>query len=368
MRIGVIRGDLPGPIFIGDVETISQYDPVIEPSGQTYYIGRPTTAGIEAALANVSTGAGAVLDGADISGSYPITINAGNRTLKLRSASSASWDTFVLPMGTFANEAALLTALNGVLANKGYFARASTTAGGIAIESSVKGVTSYIENDTVLNGSTANTVLGLADGSARTIPAAVLFIAACLPVGGPLDVRSATINSVGVGTSSNAMALIPTSRGTHTSIADAIAPYLYETPTVVTSFQIGMISQYRSASFNPDSHRSLPNGAAISVVQDDGFTPFVAPMPNIVSAVIGGGNLTINGTGLGSYERKVTHVKISGATNKTLEQALIEINGGTVTSTQIVIPMATLLPGLSAVTSSVQVRVDTLASNVVALS
>lgn len=367
MRIGIIRGDLPGPIFLGDVETISQYDPAIEPSGQTYYIGRPTTSEIEAALANATSGAGAVLNGAVLA--YPVTLVLGvSDALKLRTSASAAYTTFTIPAAAYANEAALLAAINGVLANTSYVARASTTAGAIAIESLVKGVASYIQNDTIVGGSTANTLLGLVNGSVRTMPPAASYITACLPVGGPLDVSAATINGVGAGTATTALALIPAGRGTTTAVANAIAPYLYDTPTAITSFQTGMIAGFRNAAFNPDPSRPLPAGAAISVVQDDGVTPFVAAVPNVVNAVVGGGNLTINGTGLGSYERKVTQVKVYGLTNKTLSQDLIEANGGTVNPTQIVIPLAALLPGLAVTTSSAAVRVETLASNAVVLT
>jgi hypothetical protein len=370
MRIGVIRGDLPGPIYLGDLETISQYDPAIEPEGQTYYIGRPTTAEIEAALADASTGGGAVLEGADISGTYPITINAGNQTLKLRSAAApVAFETFLIPTGAYADEASLLAAINTVLTNTGYTARSAVTSGAIAIESDTYGVNSYIENDTVALGSTANTPLGLTDGSIRTMVPAATLIADCLPVGGPLDVSSATIDASGAGTAAGAIGLLPAARGTNNAVANAIAPYIGESPTAILSFQVGVIAGARSALFSPDSRRlpPLPAGAAISVVQDDGVTPFVAPLCTLATAVIGGGNLTLTGTGMGSYEIKETVVKVTGTINLTLDQVTIENAGGTVNPTSIVIPL-TLLPGLVITTCSAQVRNGTLASSAVVVT
>jgi hypothetical protein len=369
MRIGVIRGDLPGPIFLADVETVSQYNPGLEPAGQTIYISRPTVAEVELALANATSGVGAAAQGSNISGSFPITIGAGTQTLMYKtSASAATFTTVLVPTAAYANMAALVAAVNTVLV--GATARAGVATGTFAIESNTKGVDSYLSIDTVAHGSTFNTPSGLgAGGSTRTVPTAAAFITACLPVTGPLDVRSATMSAVGAGTSSTALAFIPSTRGIVTALADAMAPRLIDTPTAIKSFQTGQISGYLSASFCPDSRRLPPlaSSAAITVVQDDGFSIFTAGLPNVTGAVIGGGNLTIAGTGLGSNERKNVVVKVYGTVNKVLEQAYIEHVGGSVSATQIVVPLS-LLPGLVVSTSSVKLKVDTLASNAVAVS
>ena len=41
MYVGVIRGDLPGPLFLADLEQTSQTNFPTEPFGQTQYISRP---------------------------------------------------------------------------------------------------------------------------------------------------------------------------------------------------------------------------------------------------------------------------------------------------------------------------------------
>src|SRR5690349_21301106 len=96
MRIGITRGDLPGPIHLQDLETVSQYNPPTEPKGQERAIGRPTTAEVEAVLASATVGAGAVIEGSDISGSFPLTINGTNDDLKIKTSSSAGYTTVLV--------------------------------------------------------------------------------------------------------------------------------------------------------------------------------------------------------------------------------------------------------------------------------
>lgn len=359
MRIGVIRGDLSGPIFLSDLEPVSQYNPSTEPRGQVRYIGRPTVAEIEAALSNSSTGAGAVIEGSDISANFPITINGTNDDLKVKTSAAASYTTVLIAQAAYANITTLVAAVNAALVGTGVTARQGTGSGQrVALESSTKGVNSYLQIDSTAGGSVANTPLGFGASSVtRTMPAASAFITALNPVSGTLDVSNTAINAVGATTNANAMSLIPTSRGTHTAIADAIAPKLTETPVVLDSYLYGSIAGYRNASFNPDSRRipAIASGAAISVVADDGSTAFSLTAPTISGAVISGGVITITGTGLGHAERNETIVKVSGNISKRLDQARIKAAGGSVSATSIVIP-ASLISGAAATLSKVQVQ------------
>lgn len=360
MRIGVIRGDLSGPIHIRDLETVSQFNPTTEPRGQELYLSRPTTAEVEAALANSVTGAGAVIEGSDIAGSFPITINGTNDDLKVRTSAAAAFTTVLVAQTSYANIGALVTAVNVALAGTGITARQGTGSGTrLALESNTKGVTSYLEIDTSGNGSVFNTPAGFTAG-ARTMATAAAIITATNPVGGALNVATATINAVGTGTNTNALGLIPSSRGTVTAVADAIAPRITETSQAVDSWISGMIYQYRSASYNPDPRRGLANGAAIAIVQDDGSTAFSAGVPALTTADLDtptAGAMTLTGTNMGSYDKKDTIVKVVGPNiNKRLEQKTIENAGGTVSATSIVIPAA-LLTGATLTTTSVRVQV-----------
>lgn len=374
MRVGIIRGDLPGPIFLADLEPVSRYNPAIEPRGQERYISRPTTAEIEAALADSTTGAGAVLEGADISGSFPLTITlATDDELLIRlSATPTAFTTATIAAGAYATLAALITGINAALAAAGLdvTCRENIAGNGVALESNVKGVDSYIENDVDAN-STANVPLGLTSGSVRDMPTAADFITACLPVGGPLDVSTATVNGVGAGTNANALGLIPASRGTVTGLANAIAPQFSETPVALDSFLVGNMADLLSANFTPDSRRRPPlaTGPAIEVVEDDGATPFAATLPTIVTSTLGApgaGDVTIAGTGLGNPERNETTIKFTGDVEVVISQQVLEAAGGSVSDTAIIVPAA-LIPGAATGTTFDQVKVRQRVSAVDAL-
>jgi len=376
MRVGVIRGDLPGPILLSDLEPVSRYNPPTEPRGQEIYISRPTTGEVEAVLASPTTGAGAVLNGSNISGTFPLAITAANDDLRLRtSASPTAFSVVLIPQAVYASLATLVTAVNGAVQGLGILARTNVAGNGIALESLTKGVTSFIENDTVANGSVGNTPLGLANGAIRTMVSAATLITNTLPVGGPLDVSTATINGSGAGTASSALSLIPTARGTTTAVAQAVAPRIYESTTALDSFLVGDIQELLNANFNPDSRRLPPlaNGAAVTVVQDDGVTPFAATLPVLTLADLntpGAGDLTITGTGLGTLERQETVVHLANSTtgySKTLLQRFIEAGGGVVSATSVFIPAA-LIPGATLATTTAQVMVRQRVSGTTALT
>lgn len=228
MRVAVIRGDLPGPIFIADLESTSQYNPSTEAPGQTRYLSRPST-----------------------------------------------------------------TAITQYFTAQGLVATAST------------------------------------------------LIAATVPVGGPVDVSSTTIKAVSGLSGATATQV--------TALQDLLAPQFYETASAKESFQVGNLSKFRSASFNPDSRRipAFSNGAAIAVVADDGVTAFAAPLPNVTGAAFSG-SLTVTGTGLGSAEVNASDVILSTPTaRKAIKQSQIVAAGGTVSATSIVVP-AGLLTGFAA--------------------
>lgn len=376
MRLGVIRADLPGPVLLSGLETVSQYNPSTEPRGQEVYLSRPTVTEIEGVLSNATTGAGAVLNGGDISGSFPLVINAANDDLKVRtSASPTAFTTVLIAQTSYADLASLIAAVNVALNGTGITARTNVAGNGLALESNTKGVNSFIENDTIVGGSVSNTALGLANGAIRTMPPAASFVTALNPPAGTLDVSTTTINAVGATTATNALNLIPSTRGTQAAMANAIAPKLVETPTVVDSYLVGQISQLRNANFNPDPRRQPPltPGAAISVVQDDGVTAWSAlniTTPVVTSATLdspSAGDITIAGTGLGNSENLFTSVKLTGAVQKVLQQKIITVNGGSVSNTAIVLK-AVLLPGATTVTTQVHVQVRQRVSATVAVS
>ena len=366
MRVGIIRGDLPGPLFLADLEPSQQTNYPVDPMGQTRYVGRPDLTHVGAALAPAYA---AIRGTGDIT--FPLVVGVLNDTLLLKTDPAAlAFTTVSLTNAGYADLTALLVEVNAALALAGVEAEA--VAYGtvrMTLRSTAQGPGAYLENDTVVNGSIANTDLGLPDGLAWTVPDAAATIAALLPVGGPLDVSPATVQGL-------VSPLL--SRTEQTAIQDAIAPKFVETDVVVKSFEIGNLAGYLSASYVPDPHRmpAMTAGPAITVVQDDGTTLFTAPLPRISGAVHNtpnAGDITITGVGLAHTERDLTVVEVLDPVTGqkyVLNQALIRqtLTGGTqgvVTPTSIVIPKSLIggAAGLGAAAGShVMVRYTSLAN------
>lgn len=352
MRIGVIRGDMPGPVALMDLEPVSQYNPSIEPEGQELRLGRPNVDAVAAAITSVGV---SLVGSVDLSSG--VTINSGNKVLRVKSSSAASFSVATLVEAAYSDLDSLIAAVNVALLAASVtdiVALPDPTDTYIALSSS----TGYLAVDTSGNGSTFTTVAGFSTTPVSS-PTAAAFITATLPVGGPLDVSGATVRGlVGDGATDAQVAVL----------AESVAPYFIETDTVIKSFQVGMIAGFRSASYNPDTRRvpALSNGAAIEVVADDGSTPFTAPLTVISGAVASAGAITISGTNLGNSEVESTIVKVTsadGGTSVKLYQAVIVAAGGTVSATSIVVP-SSVLNGLGVADSTVLVQYTSFASNV----
>lgn len=364
MRVGVIRGDIPGPVTIEDLEQVTRFNPPTEPIGQVRHIERPDPVLVADALPPAT-----LLGTADVTGG--ITITGANEDLKVKTDSAAGFDTATIANASYGTAQALVDAINAALVAAGSLAVMSLddTDTFLVLSSNEAGEGSYIEVDSTGGGSTFNVTGGFAGAGADfTMPAATAVITAMLPVGGPLDVSDGTMDStVGEGLSATQQGVL----------ADSIAPQLVETDVAIKSFQVGNLSGYLLATFNPDVNRLPPiaDGAAISVVEDDGVTLFTAPLTAITSATAdspNAGDLTIAGTNLGvTEEEDKTVVRVTnpttGASVQLHQQTIIATDtGGTqgsVAPTAIVIP-ASLLSGLGVVDNEAQVQYTSLASDV----
>jgi len=370
MRIGVIRGDLSGPIFLADLEPTSQTDFPVEPAGSTRYLSRPDSTVGASALALVPA---TIASTGDIT--FPLTVNGSNNVLKLRILSTGLYTTVTIASATYANITTLLAAINAALVTAAISAHASTSIGlsstlRIALSTTASfGPGATIGIDSTGNGSIANASLGLGTAArAVTVPTVASMVAAFLPVGGPLDVSQATIlSTVGYG-----LSLVQVK-----AIADAIAPQFVESNVAIQSLKKGNLAGFLSASFNPDVYRlpAISAGAAITVVHDDGSTVFSTGLPVITSAAINTpntGDVTITGTNLGNAEQELVTVKFTGLVHKSIVQKVLETTNtggtqGSVSATSIVIP-ASLIPGAAAATTSVQVKYDSFASGITLLT
>src|SRR5215467_11599815 len=111
MRIGVIRGDMQGPISIMDLEAVSQHNPPTEPRGQERRFGRPTLEGVNSALsANIPAG---IEGGTDISAG--LTITGSNNELKIKTRAGAGATSVLVPQGVYSTAYALVTAINSAV-------------------------------------------------------------------------------------------------------------------------------------------------------------------------------------------------------------------------------------------------------------
>lgn len=374
MRVGVIRNDLRGPLLIADLESVSNQNVPVDAPGQVRYISLPTAAGVASLLAGATTGAGATITGTTLT--FNVVIDGTNNLLRLRTSSTGTLTNYTIASATYTNITTLVAAINTALVGSGVRAF-NGGSNNVVLESTTHGVNSYLENASVAND--ANTILNIADGAVRTMPAASAYLTAAGIPGGPLNVSAATLAAVGAGNNSNALA--PHSAAGLTRglapIQDYIAPNFADTPVAIDSFLYGMISEYRSANWNPDTRdRTETAGAAIAVVESSGSTAYSVAhtVPTIASATVGApsaGAVTIAGTGLGSENGSGTLgngviVKFTGAITKRLEQKAIIRAGGSVLPTAIVIP-ASLIPGAVATTVSVRVQVRQRLSNTIAL-
>jgi len=351
--IGVIRGDMQGPIAIMDLEPVSRYNPPTEPRGQERRFSRPTPATVGVPLASFPAG---IAGTTAITATVTITA-ASNDVLSFKVLSTAPAFTDVtIPPGVYASGVALAKAVDGALAPSGLASAFLNSGGFLVVQSKVGGAGSYIQ----IGGGTFNTPGGLAAGT-FTMPDAAAIITALFPLpAGPLNVSPAKLlTTIGSGgTEAQRDALI-----------GSIAPHFVETDAFFKSFQVGMISGYLSPTYNPDPSRvpALTTGPAIVVVKEDGITPFVAPLTVITAAVAGAGNLTITGTNLGDPEYQATVVRVysaDGSRSVQIHQKKIQtpIAGaavGVISPTTIVIP-APLLNGLGVAGSKVQLQYTSL--------
>jgi hypothetical protein len=401
MRVGVIRGDVPSPIFLADLEPTSQFNPPTEPFGQTRYVSRPDPllltylmAGVYQSDETLPGNVGDIVDGTEVvppsltlpipKGSpgyggvpagvqstvavtFPVTLTGANDVIRVKNTLAGSFVAVTIANATYNTMAALLTAVNSALtlANAGATATQDSTGTLLVIQSTVPGVGSYIAVDTVGNGSTFNTPANLgAGGQTFTMPSATTIITALNPVVTPPATGSINVSAA------NLLSTAGASPNT-SYLADFIAPSFKETATAVQSYQVGGFAKYLELTWNPDPRRlpAITAGPAIQVVEDDGVTNFsssaLAPLPRITAAthnVPAAGDITITGVGLGNVEylnativtvRQAASAATPGTqpasirvTQSLLNKTVSSGTQGSVSNTSIVIP-ASLLNALN---------------------
>ena len=337
MYVGVIRGDMPGPLFLADLEPTSQTNFPIDPKGQTVYLARPNPTTLTNFLGGLDPnedppryqGSGGVPAGVvgTAAITFPLTLTGSNNVLQVQTASAGPFSAITIPAATYSSMTNLLAAVNTAMKGSGVQATTDTATGTLFIlQSTALGVGAYIGyGATVANGSTFNTPANLnATATNFTMPSAATIIAAMNPVVVPPATGSLNLSA----------ASILSNLGASPAAASAVqvlAPQFVETDVAIQSFQVGNLAGYLAATYNPNSRLlpALPNGPAIQVVQNDGVTPYTAPLPQISAAVHNSpntGDVTITGVGLASTEQSLTVVDVWNPTTNArvrLSQALI---------------------------------------------
>lgn len=332
MRVGVIRGDTPGPLFLSDLEPTSQTNFPVDPAGQTRYVSRPDLTIVGARMAVIPA---SVESTGDIA--LPLAVaNGVSDVLRVNTGGGMVVAT-VAPSAGYATMALLIAAVNAALVAAGIDAVAEVGQTALRLRLKTTGALNLgpgatITVDTVANGSTINVGLAFgAGGLTFTVPTVLATIASMLPLTGPLDVSITKMRLV-----SEALVTAPnTVNAMGVALADAIAPKFVETDVAVKSYQVGTLAGYLSLGYVPDPHRmpAQAAGPAITVVQDDGVTLFsalsVADMPMITNAQANTpnpGDITITGVGMAYTERNETVVDVTDPVTMTkvsLPQKLI---------------------------------------------
>lgn len=268
MRVGIVRTDLPGAIYLQDVENTSQRNFSSQPRGQSRnfrYASDALLTGVLNTYAFLSlrgsnTGATADTD--------------PNDTLRIRASATQPYSVITVTASDTAAKAAIANELNIAFQNAALpFVASVVGTNQIQIDTVApnSGPGALLDIDTVANGSTLNTALGLTDGATLTGLTLTALRTAVYPTSVTINVATATITALSTFTNlttAQQTALVD-------GIAEAVAPQLTETGPVLRSFAYGTISKLTDTSFQPGGARGgLVAGLAAAVVADDGSTPF----------------------------------------------------------------------------------------------
>ncbi len=263
MRVAAIRSDL-SRIYLSDVENRSQRNFSSEPAGQSRYFEVPTDAEFVSGSLRY-----AVISVRGSNSSASVDTDP-NDTLRIKTSASGSFHIITVTSGNTTAKTVIRDDLNAAFIDAGLGLFATVVSNRIQIDSLIGGPTAYIEVDTVGNGSTLNTAIGLADGATSGLSISDLKTA-IYPTSSTVDVSSTTILAL------STFSLLSTDKQDRLvdATADLVAPTLVETGLTLLSFAYGVLSKLRSVDFQPGGDRiGLPTGPAVACVEDDGSTPF----------------------------------------------------------------------------------------------
>jgi hypothetical protein len=276
MRVGIVRTDLGEGVYIADLRSAVQYNPVLEPRGQSRTIRQPTNAELSAVLEAYP--APLVLLGSDTNASVDTSVND---TLRIRVNAQSAYTVIAVTSGATTAKTDIRDDLNAAfLSNSLPFIATieGTNQIQIATIDPNLGPIAGLDIDLFANGSTLNTPLGFTDGAtltgASTAADLTTLKAAVYPTSTTIDVSESTI--IG-GLAAGANLSAGDQADLAAAIADLVAPLLYETGHVLQSFKNGILGELVKSTFQPGGTRAgLPAGVGAHVVENDGSTTFTA--------------------------------------------------------------------------------------------
>jgi hypothetical protein len=264
--MGIVRTDI-APIYLSDVENSSQRDFSSQPKGQSRYFKKPSDASL---LAVLNVVAFLTIQGSNTSANINTSGTSNGTILKVRTKSSNSFTTITVTSGAAVTKTQIVTDLNNGFITAGLPLTARIAATNkITIDNATKGPSAYIELSST--GAALHTLVGLTADSGTSGLSVAALKAAVYPTATTIDVSSVTVTALSTFSkmlTSNQTTLVA-------AIADAVAPKLVETGSVLLSFALGIISKLNNAAFQPGGSRiGLPAGVAVAVLKDDGSTVF----------------------------------------------------------------------------------------------
>jgi hypothetical protein len=269
MLVVPVRTDL-GSIYINDIENRAQRNFSSEPAGQSLYVSKATDAELQGVIE--SHGYVAIV-GTNTSAN--VNTSGGANVLVISDTAGASGTSITVTSGAAVSKATIAADLNAGFTSNNLKLFAHVVSNKICIETTGanKGVSACIAID---SSSTLETVLGLSTSVVATVTLSTLK-STIYP-----DVGEANVSSAQIATIAQFAGLRTATLDSLTEAVQAVAAYnLVETGPVMLSFVYGTLSKLSSASFLPGSqagvantHVSLPAGAAVVCLENDGSTVY----------------------------------------------------------------------------------------------
>jgi hypothetical protein len=375
MFLVVIRSDLRNPLFLSDIEPVSQTNPPTEsPRGQARYVSRPNAANIQryldAQALNDLLALSAWTIGTGWSGAYNIFTHTSGTTALSSNFAAVALQAYSLIVTITGRTAGTVTATFG-----------GGTTGAISATTTTVITASTTGNLVVTPTTDFDGTISISLKVSAAASAAALITATVPGYAGGLSVPTVDISATKI---KSVTGLIGATDAQVVHLQSMLGYHIVETDTVKKSVLAGCIHGYLSPEFNPDSrgdlnHPPATKGQAVQVVQDvnaasTSTTLFVVKNP-IITGLTLSGTLTIAGSsgGLAGYGLYEPTVIIIGNGGRQITQAQILAAGGTISDTSIVVP-ATLIAATATIPTVpvtgktwVRVQVNDMLSNKYAL-